>query len=83
MEYMLNHMSVYDDVDGKRVLYVGVMVRTNDNANCTQEDINFNIQMPYDRENTLAFIEEQSIAIAKDRIHKAAALLVQDDPSVA
>ncbi|MCL1027891.1 hypothetical protein [Serratia silvae] len=69
-------------MEDKRMLYVGVTVHNSDDDDC-RDDTHFNIHMPYDRENTLAFIEQQSIAIAKDRIRKAAAGLDKDVSSVA
>lgn len=79
-QYTLNFISIYD-VEDKRMISVGVSVnfRIND---LSQEDMSFNIHLPYDREYTLAFIEEQSIAIAKERIRMAAAGLDKDISSV-
>ncbi|MGF6192143.1 MULTISPECIES: hypothetical protein [Serratia] len=80
MEYRVTHMGIYDMEDG-HMLYVGVTVHSRDDADDCREDMQFNIHLPYDRENTLAFIEEQSIAMVKEKIRLAAAHLAQDGSS--
>lgn len=81
MEYKVTNMSIYD-MEDKSMLYVGVTVHDSDDGDdFHRDDILFNVHMPYDRENTLTFIEQQSIAIVKEKIRLAAAHLAQEGSS--
>ncbi|MEB7884843.1 hypothetical protein [Serratia fonticola] len=65
-------------MDDEHILHVGVTVHSRDDADDYRNDMQFNIHLPYDREHTLAFIEDQSIAIVKEKIRLAAADLAQE-----